>query len=497
MRETLAAVLRRLDRRVAVFLVLLTVLCAFFSVIIPPFQSPDEFDHVKRAYLLGKGEFVLDRPPGQSSGGMIDSGLAAYMSRYQRYVSKPDSKLSADVINSASTIQWSGTPEYSAAPGTGFYFPIVYAPQAVALVLGRQLGLSVDLSYRFARGLALAAVILLLAAAFRTYPPNPLVWALLVLPMSIFQLASASLDGVSTGIAIFAIALFLRLMNEPEPKWGLIYCFAACVVVLSTSRMHLLPFFLLLLFVAMRAKERRGYVLCAVSLLFTMAWLLVAIKTTVDLRPERATITVPTSTIIAYYLRHPPSFFEVLWVTVSDGRNFFAYCLSFLGILGWLDTTFSLGQYVFLAACVTVIGLLCVSRSDPGGDWMPRAALAAVALASILLIFFALLVTWSVHPAPVIRGVQGRYFLVPAIMVAYAISGAADPFRGAMRKLAIGLVGVLMAFAILDMTWLLLGRYYLAPHAPVLAALPAPSVARPGPESRTAATLHDHDAAAR
>jgi len=35
--------------------------------------------------------------------------------------------------------------------------------------------------------------------------------------------------------------------------------------------------------------------------------------------------------------------------------------------------------------------------------------------------FLWMLVAWTKHPALTIQGVQGRYFLVPVIMAAYAL----------------------------------------------------------------------------
>ena len=48
------------------FIVFLFVSSSILSTVIPPFQSPDEFEHITRAYLLGRGEFVLEAPVGQS-----------------------------------------------------------------------------------------------------------------------------------------------------------------------------------------------------------------------------------------------------------------------------------------------------------------------------------------------------------------------------------------------------------------------------------------------
>ena len=54
-----------------------------FSNLIPPFQSPDEFEHIKRAYLLSTGDIVLKTYGAESSGGQINVGLLSYIKHFQ------------------------------------------------------------------------------------------------------------------------------------------------------------------------------------------------------------------------------------------------------------------------------------------------------------------------------------------------------------------------------------------------------------------------------
>jgi hypothetical protein len=42
-------------------------------------------------------------------------------------------------------------------------------------------------------------------------------------------------------------------------------------------------------------------------------------------------------------------------------------------------------------------------------------------VASVLLAFALMLLTWSPFPTQMIEGVQGRYFIAPALMVAYGL----------------------------------------------------------------------------
>jgi len=53
--------------------------------------------------------------------------------------------------------------------------------------------------------------------------------------------------------------------------------------------------------------------------------------------------------------------------------------------------------------------------------------LLAAAAASVPLVFAALLVGWSEFPATRIEGVQGRYFIAPALLVAVALAAPRRP----------------------------------------------------------------------
>lgn len=325
-------------------LVLLLIGCSFLSIIIPPFQSPDEHDHIKRAYLLSKGVLVLEQPEGKASGGYIDSGLLAFMDSYGVNRGKLP-KLSAEDIASADAIQWSHQRIYSPAPGTGYYFPAIYLPQGLGLWLGEAFNLSIDHSYRLARTGALIAVALLLYAAFVLHPPSPLLLALIAIPMTLFQISSASLDGISTALTIFSISVFLRIARDQRSSasW-LQYSLALAIIILATSRIHALPILALLAATFFYTKSRKSLILFAIACLLISGWTLFALKTTVDLRVP---LGDSKHNIALFYLQHPPRFFQVVWHTLSDHSLQTDYFRSFFGILGWRDIQFQDWHYVF------------------------------------------------------------------------------------------------------------------------------------------------------
>ncbi len=447
--------------RISLWLILLMlVVGSFFSILIPPLQSPDEADHIERAYLLSKGTIILDVSKDlNASGGMIDSGLIDYAAAYAVLNGKPDRKLSAEEIDSAKSIKWTGIKQFNPAPGTGFYFPVIYTPQAMGLALGEQLGLSIDTSYRLARFMVLAAIALILVTAFKTYPASPLTIALLILPMSVFQFSSASLDGISTALAVFSIATFLRITDEKiKANPWLFYALTLSVVLLATSRIHLLPLLTMVLVAGFYTKNKKHIYVFALALLLVLAWLVIAIKTTAY---PRIAIGTSTASVAWFYLKNPLAFFNVLIATLSNSELVTFYRDSFLGVLGWLDTRFSEKTYEYLFKYTLLIGLLSVSVKNLKTEWLPQLIVLFSGLVSIFLIFFALLITWNPHPANMIQGIQGRYFLVPMIMIAYAISSGTKLHGGIIRKTALILVILLGMFTLFDTSRLLLERYYL------------------------------------
>jgi uncharacterized membrane protein len=451
--------------KVSLWMILLILVAgSFFSALIPPFQSPDEFDHIKRAYLLSKGTIISDTPEGKNSGGLIDSGLTAYMSAYEVLPYKPDRKLSIDEIGSANSITWTGIQEFSSLPGISYYFPAIYMPQAVGLALGEKLKLPIDTSYRIARFMVLASIAVILFVAFNIYHVNPLTIALLIIPMSVFQLSSASLDGISTALAILSIAVFLRIAAEKEnaSPW-FFYTLTLSVVLIATSRPFLLPLLALILTTCFYTKNKKYFCFFAVAVFFVIAWLGIAMKTTID---TRILVGTSKSSVALFYIKNPLMFFNVLMKTLSNSDLVRLWGNSFFGILGWLDTPFSQKEYKFFYICTILIGLLSVSVKNLKTEWIPRLLLLFSAVASILLIFIELLIAWNPHPASLIDGVQGRYFLVPMIMFAYAISGGLKLYDGVFRKIALLLVILLGAFTIFSTPKLLFERYYFALEQP-------------------------------
>jgi hypothetical protein len=453
----MSEIARKLSPRILApaFIAVLFVSSVFTAAVTPPFQSPDEFAHVQRAYLLSKGTVLLEAPEGMASGGMIDTGLMSYMDAYNRYPFHPHKKVSPDVVASAKSIGWSGTREFVYNP-TAVYFPLVYAPQAFGLAIGEALSLSVDTSYRLARFLALLTSLGLLLLAFRIFNPPLIVLGLLIIPMSLFQISSASLDGVANSAAILGISAFARaVVDKRATRPWVLWTLCASVFIVATSREYLVPL-LLLVFGAFLFTRDRKYIFAGLFLTGAIAaWVLLAMTTAVS--PDLSGLTLSEG--LAFYAAHPLTLAKVFVHTLSGDLPF--YAASFVGILGWLDTPLRTIDYAIF--CVLILSLLVASfrfRAAPGTRGA-RALLVTGAVASILIVFLWMLIAWTKHPASTIQGVQGRYFFVPVGMVAYALALGRTSRRspGSKRLWGLLILVVLVVYSAVITTQALSQRY--------------------------------------
>jgi uncharacterized membrane protein len=451
--------LNKKNKNNVVFIILLFFTCNLISVLIPPFQSPDEFEHITRAYLLGEGEILLDAPPGQSSGGMIDSNLVRYMEIYNKLPFNPDRKITDIDQLKAKQLRWTDEKEFKPALGVAYYFPAVYVIHTLSLKAGKYFNLSIDTSYLLTRLILLISSSLILYLSFALYKPPYLVLTLLSIPMSLFQFASASLDGITTSLTVFLISIFLKISSDKETSEpGLFYSLIIAWLLVASSRLQLFPMILLAFSASLLMRKYRYFIISIIASALVIFWQFLIMRTIVD---GRVHLGASSTDIILWYLKNPSKFLLVLSKTLTNVDLLHGYFSSFFGLLGWLDAPFSGSEYKYLFVFILVIALGSLSLKGFLSNKTSKSVLLVSALGALGTIFIAMLVTWTPHPAILIDGVQGRYFLIPALLVAYAFSNGVEKSQSFKDKFLLLLV---LCFGIYSSTitaQLLISRYFL------------------------------------
>lgn len=444
------------SRRAAFHVVVLFLFIAqTIALLIPPFQSDNESEHLKRAYLLSKGE-IFSRTVEGITGGDIDTGLLEYMESFEDIRFNYDHKITRTVVRSTRDITWSGRREFRPFPNTSFYFPLPYIPQATAFAIGERCRMTVRESYYLARTLSLLATLALVYAAFVTFPMPLMVLAALSLPMSLFQIGSASLDSVTFGMAVLTGALFMRGANVSMSfPWYMHGAIAVCIWWLATSRTNLFALTPLLAILFLYRRSRSYFISASIVAVLSIAWIAYALATVKGVPPRQAS----TQEIIQYYLIGHGSFARVLFATVTNVEILKSYWRMFVGVVGWIDLPLGSGVYVGFAILLLALAAICVGVRPRSTILKGTTPLLCSVIASVLLLFFLFLVTYNQHPTNFIDGIEGRYFITPLILTAYALFSRR--LGSAELRIGLCLVSMMILLAIVGMVPRLLGRYWM------------------------------------
>jgi uncharacterized membrane protein len=378
---------------------------------------------------------------GTLTGAGIDEGLLGYMDCFHGIPFNYGAKVQQSTIRACDGIHFTGQQRFSSLPNTAVYFPLLYAPQALALALGERSGLSVRNSYYLARLFATATTLALLMWALLIYPAPPAAIALFTLPMCLFQLSSASLDAVTFATTVVAASLFLRGYSQELSFSRLLQlALATCLLLLATSRIIYIALSPLLL-VLYRVRRSPIYIISFFAVFaLSLAWTAFALSTV----HGQGAIAQETSAadIVRFYVVHPGAFLGVIFRTLTKGSVLRGYWQMFVGVLGWLDTPIGVIAYVVFAIELTAIFVVSISIGSLRSLNTGHLALACTTGAATLLLFLVALSAWTIHPATVIEGVQGRYFYPIAILFVYSFWSNTSSRTGITLSFAILIVMV-------------------------------------------------------
>lgn len=452
---------RRWNRTPAWFVLGFLVACGMMQLI-PAFQSPDEIAHLLRADMISHGQPVLrSEDPGApgKTGGLVDVHFLQFAHWMQKIVGPHREDLSPSWLMDQSSLHtWYDDEVFVNAAGTGYYAPFIYAPHALGLKVSRELDLSMRDSYELTRVLVTLLIFGVVYAAWQVWQPNLLVKALVLMPMALFQIISPTIDGLCFALALLVLSLFfLQWQEEGRATGWQAFAFYLAIFLLVTSRTNLVPIVLLPLVLLLRHCTGRRLLAMGMLLAAIASWVLYALLTTEDNRVPRAFSSVQ---IIGFYVRNPGEFLALVGRTIADPVQGHRIASSFVGNLGWGDAPIpgaamvAIGCGLFLAAILTVAATR-YQASDIG----MRAVLLTAGVGSALMAFFLLAVTWNDYPARVVEGLQGRYFIIPALFMAAAMGSVSPGPVEPPSKIHKGFALLLAIFCLCVLAATLQGRY--------------------------------------
>lgn len=406
-----------------------------FALLTPPLQAPDENRHLIRAYLVAEGQLLATPYPGTPEHGVAAAEVPISISRMPERLG-PDIAFHADVRQDIGRLaaEWRRPlaperREWHHMPTT--YSPLVYAPQAAGVALGRLFDLPAVAFVYIGRLINLACYVAVVFAALRLVPAHRwTVLAVALTPMAVFQAASLSPDATTNALAWLFLAAVVAAASRPARitgrEMGTLLGTCGLLGLAKPPTALLAP--LVLLIPARRFADSwrwraAGAAAVAAALATSAAWFAalaqLSLKTPVAGADEATQLRIIVSDPVAFAALLAQS------VIASAG----VYACTLVGVLGWLDTP--LPGWVYPTWWLAILAIAVVD----GGAASPIRSASRVlcaglavggALASIVLIY---LVNPVGHRP--ISGVQGRYFLPFLPLALFSLHWSPKPLAAA------------------------------------------------------------------
>lgn len=429
----------------------------FLALCTPPFQTADENAHFDRAWQVAH----LQLSP--HYGGFVDTGIIHLWDSVSGIGFHPEARYTSAEQSAAGSAQWTGQSGWRDFPNTGTCAFTGYLPQALGIFIGRAIGLGPLRTLQFARLVNGAFSIFICTLALRWCRRGRLVvFAALLMPMTLSLFASCGQDATLIALACAAFAVVSRRLEEGKPLSRVqlaAVCFSLLVVALG--RPPYVALFLLLLVPGLIKRWPRGPSwlpgLSAALLLFaaTAAWWSVAMHVTRAVARPIAGIGVVDARMQLINLAHHPAISGDLLLYCLHHLN--EYIAGAIGYLGWLDTTMP-PLYYLAMLMVLIAAALAEMSSGPAIAKSATTLSLAAAAAGVAAVFMVEYLIWTPVGAHGIYGVQGRYFIPLIVAVSIGLPRLSHSPR--TRELVTAAVVAAQLITVIVLPRVLLARYY-------------------------------------
>jgi uncharacterized membrane protein len=200
------------------FWITLTLSMGFILIVlVPPFHSPDEFNHFYKAYHIADGHFTAEFDADSTHiGGSIPRSLKTISSFFEPIMHHRDRHSSMDSI-----FKYLNTPLkpndkiFVSFPNTARYAPTAYTPQVLTFFILKQLNVPPLWMTYIGRLVTFMTWFVLILGALKWTPPlfRPVLMAMTLLPASVAIHATLNADIMTNGFLFIQIALFLHLKD--------------------------------------------------------------------------------------------------------------------------------------------------------------------------------------------------------------------------------------------------------------------------------------------
>jgi uncharacterized membrane protein len=420
-------------------------------VITPPFQVPDEGAHFFRAYQTSTGNLKLE-----NRGGLIGAELPRSLLETRKLFDNiplhSSHKVSKDLYGQALALN-SSDPVFcwTILP----YPPAAYTAQSIGILIGRAVFASPIVWLYLARFLNLALFLLMISYAIRWMPEMKWGLALLALmPMTLYEAASASADAYTIGISFLMIAFLLRCAAaERNLSIGDIGFMLAGAALLALAKPGYSPIILLAFLIPAKRFGTRMRKVFVIGFMLIIA-LAIGIICIVAMRDYVwAPPGVDSAAQLRFILAHPFDYIAMAFRCIFRASQFG----SFIGWFGWLELRLPL--WIIIPYGLLLIAVPFDRRRNLLNN-KQRLFIGGLFALLVSAIFAIQYLSYTPVGKRSIDSVQGRYFIPFALLPLLLFNSRHFSFsidqNDFVRRLIIGFI----VLAHITSAIILVRRYY-------------------------------------
>lgn len=407
------------------FVTLGLIFGCLFIYIIPPFQSPDEDSHFKKAYSISNGE-IFASSNGKIEGLNIPDSMHDYINEKLTIMGDRELKYTYSDFYYDQFLSQDFSSKTLRKVSTSTYTPIAHLIPAIGILFGKLLapiliGVSPSTAYllQFARFFCLLSYLIIGYFAIKKTPIfKKSFFTILLLPMSIYLGSMVTYDNLLLSLSLLAIAVILDLIYNKKSKFNKYHIIIFTIIgyILLNIKTVYFPLLGLLIFVPkdkFKDKENKNKIKA-----YGFIILLILLFTILLKIPNMFLDVEQTSSLyskqISYIFSHPLSYLKILLTNIHD--EFWTQIYWMTGNFGLLDT-----YLPPLFTFITIINLLISFMADgivekiKINKWI-KILCGLILIVSLAAMYTAMYIYWTVDIYGIvggldITGIQGRYFL--------------------------------------------------------------------------------------
>lgn len=441
------------------FLIFALVGGLILVALIPPLAGGNEEMNFQRASMVANGHLLVK--PAALPGGIAD--LLDITDRTFTEGAQPPLHYSRQQLDQVAALKLRANQPRIVQPNPiAVLNPVAYLPQAPAMAIGEEIGLTPLAIFYLGRLAGLVTGIALTFFAIRIVPAHKYgLAAIALLPPILFSRSTLDADQLTNGLAFLFLAITIREIAANGPIrartiGGL--ALAAFLLAQAKSAYLLLPLLTLAIPAERFASAGRKAAACTLialpGILASLGWMLL-LKLTyfTDLTYRTWSGVVQPHQQLAAVLGHPFGYAAIVFRTLFTTPFIPRVIVEFFGVFGppvQLPVILIIG-----IAALAMLAMLSGERVPAPvlRAWSARTLAIAIAVTTLLIILTLLYLQWTRLGGAVIDGFNGRYLYPLAPLVLLFMSTGGRRLFGLTSSGWLVSLGIVSLGATLWMTW--------------------------------------------